>query len=303
SQKMGGDLSVESESGKGSVFRFQFEAHHSESRLQEPTRDVPTLKDKYALVIDENAQSRNELHINLSAWGAKTELAGNWEEAAPLLTSFGRFDLVCVSESIANKAGNRFEDAIYVAGIDRVAMRTDASTSNEEHRTWALTYSLPVEGSRLKEICESLTSNYEASRSCFKRQELAQNRPLKILLAEDNQLSQKMLTLMGQSLGYEITIAESGEEAVKAVSNGNFDLVLMDIQMPDMDGIEATKIIRSSNTLSIQPYIVAVTSGAMEEDRKASQEAGMNAFAVKPLTRETMIKHFIDAHQALHGHN
>jgi CheY-like chemotaxis protein len=113
--------------------------------------------------------------------------------------------------------------------------------------------------------------------------------PLRILLAEDNMLNQKVALRMLKRLGYDADVANNGVQAVNAVEVQPYDVVLMDVQMPEMDGLEATRQIRAiDNTLNHQPHIIAMTAAAMELDREKCLEAGMNDFVSKPATLEDL---------------
>jgi CheY-like chemotaxis protein len=103
----------------------------------------------------------------------------------------------------------------------------------------------------------------------------------RILLAEDNLVNQKVAAMMLKKLGYIADIANNGLEVLQMVEKRFYDLILMDMQMPEMDGVTATKIIRQSN--QPQPRIIAVTANALEEDRQLCFDAGMNDFVTKPL--------------------
>lgn len=112
------------------------------------------------------------------------------------------------------------------------------------------------------------------------------DRPLKILLAEDNIINQKVAMKMLERLGYQADIAANGEEVLKALKNRPYDVVLMDVQMPEMDGLEATRRIRSAP--GRQPYIIAMTAHAMKGDREVCLEAGMNDYVSKPVRMEDL---------------
>ncbi len=113
---------------------------------------------------------------------------------------------------------------------------------------------------------------------------MAERIPLRILLAEDNTVNQKVATFMLQRMGYHADVVSNGVEAVDAVSRGPYDVILMDIQMPEMDGIEATRIILARSDLPRRPRIIALTANAMADDRDACLAAGMDEFLSKPLT-------------------
>jgi CheY-like chemotaxis protein len=113
------------------------------------------------------------------------------------------------------------------------------------------------------------------------------NNSLKILLAEDNIVNQKVALKMLDKLGYESKLASNGLEVLRAIDEEEFDIVLMDVQMPELDGIEATRIIRDHEQ-GQQPYIIAMTANAMKGDREVCIEAGMNDFISKPITLDSL---------------
>jgi CheY-like chemotaxis protein len=119
--------------------------------------------------------------------------------------------------------------------------------------------------------------------------ELATNFPLRILLVEDNPVNQMVARIMLQRLGYQIDIAENGFDAVLATQEKLYDLILMDVQMPKMDGLTATKLIRS-RPLNSQTHIVALTADAMPEDRQACFDAGMDDYISKPVAMAEIIR-------------
>jgi CheY-like chemotaxis protein/HPt (histidine-containing phosphotransfer) domain-containing protein len=113
--------------------------------------------------------------------------------------------------------------------------------------------------------------------------------PLRILLAEDNVTNQKLALLVLERLGYRAEVAASGREALRSLARQRYDVILMDMQMPEMDGLEATRRIREEVPLAQQPWIIAMTANAMDSDRRLCLEAGMNDFLTKPLMVETLI--------------
>ncbi|NMF58227.1 PAS domain-containing protein [Pseudanabaena yagii] len=113
---------------------------------------------------------------------------------------------------------------------------------------------------------------------------MAESFPLRILVVEDNLVNQRIATLMLlKKFGYQVDVANNGIEAVKKASEQSYDLIFMDVQMPEMDGLTATKLIRSNLSIPIQPYIVAMTGNAMPEDRQACFDVGMNDYISKPV--------------------
>jgi CheY-like chemotaxis protein len=112
--------------------------------------------------------------------------------------------------------------------------------------------------------------------------------PLRILLAEDNVVNQKVALRILGKLGYQADVAASGQEAVEALHRQPYDVVLMDVQMPHLDGMAATRLIRATLPPDRQPVIIAMTAAALQEDRQACLDAGMNGFVAKPIRLEQL---------------
>ncbi len=117
-------------------------------------------------------------------------------------------------------------------------------------------------------------------------------------MAEDNHINQRFASALLEKMGYQITVVENGRSAVEAVKEAEFDLILMDVQMPEMDGVEATAMIRKSETHGIPRIpIIALTAHAMEGDRKKFLAAGMDGYVSKPINREALEKAIIQVLQ------
>ncbi|HKZ65168.1 MAG TPA: response regulator, partial [Chitinophagaceae bacterium] len=117
--------------------------------------------------------------------------------------------------------------------------------------------------------------------------EFSKQYPLRILIAEDNPVNQKIATKILTKLGYQPSVAENGKEALEMVSNGQYDMILMDVQMPEMNGLEATRMIRTC--LEIQPIIIAMTANVMQGDRDACMQAGMDDYISKPIDLKELL--------------
>jgi CheY-like chemotaxis protein len=127
--------------------------------------------------------------------------------------------------------------------------------------------------------------------------DFAAKHPLRILIADDNPVNQILANRALTKLGYKPSIVGNGLEAVDAVSNGDVDLILMDVQMPEMDGFQATKTIR--DTMKTQPWIIAVTANALQSDKQECIDAGMNDYISKPINFEVLVKALETASKAL----
>ena len=128
---------------------------------------------------------------------------------------------------------------------------------------------------------------------------MAEKFPLRILLVEDNHANQKIASLTITKLGYQVDIANNGIEALKEVQQNSYDLVLMDVQMPEMDGLTATKLIRSNATY--YPWIVAMTANVLPEDRQACFDVGMNDYLSKPFKAQDIVQIFSTYIQSKEG--
>jgi CheY-like chemotaxis protein len=131
---------------------------------------------------------------------------------------------------------------------------------------------------------------------------LGSEHPLKILLAEDNVVNQKVALLLLDRMGYRADVAASGQEVVEAVQRQHYDVILMDVHMPEMDGIEATRRLFAMLPPAEHPYIVAMTAAAMQEDRERCRAAGMQNFISKPVKVEELVSALLQARAWLASH-
>jgi CheY-like chemotaxis protein len=127
--------------------------------------------------------------------------------------------------------------------------------------------------------------------------------PLRVLVAEDNPVNQRVATLMLQRLGYRATTVGNGLEALAALELADYDAVLMDVEMPEVDGCEATRRIRANRRTPTRPWIIALTAGAMPEDRERALAAGMNDFLTKPVRTDALSAALARAHAAIPKHS
>ena len=148
----------------------------------------------------------------------------------------------------------------------------------------------PVKQSQLFDVLVSLLTDGTATEvmAPVDTTTLGETHPLRILLAEDNTVNQQIALLVLESMGYRADVASNGIEAVKAVASLPYDLVLMDVQMPEMDGLEATRRIRALGSAAAGIHIVAMTANAMQGDREACLAAGMNDYLSKPIRPEEL---------------
>ncbi|GEP39678.1 hypothetical protein NPS01_33410 [Nocardioides psychrotolerans] len=289
-EAMGGELGVTSEVGRGSTFSLR--AHFEEGQGAEDQIRVapPELPGRSALVVDDNATNRRILRGQLEAWGMSVR-----DEEDPL---------AALADVAAE--GTTYDVAIldmHMPGLEGTELAARLRALPDWHNVpLVLLTSLgePVETSvvglvRLTKPVKAAALRATVARALGARDLLptfpadeGSIRPLRILLAEDNSVNQKVATLMLQQLGQRPVVVANGREAFDAVRAHAFDLVLMDVQMPVMDGLEATRMIRSELDAQHQPRIVAMTANALVEDREACLAAGMDDHLAKPVRSEDL---------------
>jgi CheY-like chemotaxis protein len=166
------------------------------------------------------------------------------------------------------------------------------------------TLTLPIKPGRLKSALRQILHKEPMNPEPWKERErmfdenMAERNPLRILVAEDNLINQKVIVKMLEKLGYKANVANNGQEAVDAVAGKNYDVVLMDVQMPVLNGIDATRRIISSTASEARPRIIGLTANATQEDRQVCIDAGMEDFLPKPVTAVLLAETLSAAYQA-----
>ena len=287
---MGGTISVESQPGSGSVFSFTILTRLGKKAVQPyVTASMANLEGKRILVVDDNLTNRQILLVQLEKWKMIPVLAYSGKEALHILSSRSEFDLVISDLHMPGMDGVELAKAI-IQLYPRLpimllsSLGKDIGKSNSKLFSSVLTKPVKqiiLHSSILKilnvgaeHLVEPENKNIELPCN------LAKKIPYSILIADDNPINQQLALILLTKMGYDPTIAENGQEALDKQREFNFDIIFMDVQMPEMDGIEATKTIRSQ--LEIQPIIIAMTANAMLGDKENCLEAGMNDYISKP---------------------
>jgi signal transduction histidine kinase/DNA-binding response OmpR family regulator len=299
---MGGAMWAESEGpGKGSVFRFTIRAPDAEVPATKPTSDAAgraqLLAGRRVLVVDDNATNRRILRVQLGRWGMAVEDAADPARALELVRGGVRFDLALLDMQLPEMDGVALARALreLAPAMPRVLVTSlGAREAGElDRELFAAQLMKPLKQSPLLDTLHSVLGGAAPSRPRPEPRpasgaELAGQHPLRILLAEDNAVNQKLALRLLQQLGYRADVASNGLEAVQSVQRQPYDVVLMDVQMPEMDGLEATRRIRAESSLHLQPYVVAMTANAMQGDREECLAAGMNDYVTKPVHPERL---------------
>jgi len=296
---MGGRIWLESEVGKGSTFHFSVALGVPKS-APAPLHPQPVnLQGMSALVVDDNATNRRILEQMLTNWEMKPQAVDGGREAISAMKEAARsghpFVVLLVDVQMPGMDGfslvERMRQEAEV-GNPAILMLTSSGQRGDAARCRELGISAyltkPVKQSELWDalmlIFGAQVMGEDAS-PLITRHLLRENRRrLRILLAEDNAVNQKVAVRMLEKRGHYVTVVGNGTEALAAVESQPFDLVLMDVQMPEMDGLEATAAIREQEKTSGQHLpIIAMTAHAMEGDRERCLAAGMDGYVPKPV--------------------
>jgi CheY-like chemotaxis protein len=303
---MGGEISVRSEKGVGSTFTFTVHVDPVEAAGTEAA-DQSTgteLDGKRVLIVDDNDTSRNVVAQYLDRWAMDVEVAASARAALDRYREAG-FDIVLVDYGLARTNGIALAHRLYDVDAEMERATTPVllltmlgenarSRDNMKVPNLVARITKPIRPRLLRRQLVSVTQHGTEARpildgreSAFEG-ELADHHPLRIMLAEDNAVNQKVTRRLLRQLGYRVDVVANGLEAVEALQRQPYDLVLMDVQMPEMDGLEATRRIRSEDAI-VQPRIVAMTAAAMRKDQEACLEAGMDDYLSKPVEVEDLV--------------
>ena len=290
-EMMGGEMSVESEEGDGSTFRFTIAADVVSTTPPPFLRPPAWLNGLRVLVAGGHTPHRDLVARLADRWGLDAQIVETLADARAALDGAGDrpFGLVLTDRQaggidLARALHGRpgAPPVVLVApSLDGAALRSEAAAAGV-HRTLYT----PLRPGRLFDVVvEALGAPAAPDPSWISRASPPPETSeggLRVLLAEDNAVNRKVALHVLKRLGLEADVACTGLEAVEAVRRAHYDVVLMDVQMPEMDGLEATRIVR---TLDLpQPYVVALTANAMAGDRERCLEAGADTYVTKPFS-------------------
>jgi PAS domain S-box-containing protein len=295
---MGGTMSVESSLGEGSIFRFTIvaEAAHLPPRAFEGA--VASLRGKRVLIVDDNATNRDILTRQATMWGMDARQTGSPAEALDWIRGGKRFDVVILDQQMPEMDGLTLAEEIGRVGKDLPLVMLTSIDSIDASSAAALAGYLtkPVRPSQLFDALMGLfgvgfaESAERAAVVAEPDEHLAERLPLRILVVEDNAVNQQLALLLLQKVGYRADVAANGVEALEALERQPYDVVLMDVEMPEMDGLEATRQIRRMAPVEPRPRIIAVTAKALQGERELCLRAGMNDYLTKPIRLHELIE-------------
>ena len=296
---MDGTLEVQSELGVGSTFTFS-----ADFQVEADQRPAPavSLASRRVLVVDDNATNRTIFANLLERWGARVVGVESGAMAIEALrraqASGAAFDLVLLDLLMPEMDGLEMgrqvqaEPALEVP----IILLTSAGRSGDATRCRELGISgyltKPVMSTELLAAIEAVLGGWAVSRSTFvTRHSLREShRRLRLLLAEDNPVNRNMIARLLAKQGHEVRAVENGRQVLEALDTESFDLILMDVQMPELDGLETTAAIRRRERSGAHVPILALTAHAMKGDRERCLSAGMDGYASKPIQAEELLQ-------------
>ena len=303
-EMMGGEMHAESRGvKKGSTFIFTIKAEPAQVAERKTSRDIKgiqsVLHGKRVLIVDDNATNRRVLALQTEKWGMSPHETEHPRDALQWLEGGERFDLAILDLQMPKMDGVmltreirklRDETSLPIILLTSLGRREIGAEDLE----FAAYLTKPLKPSHLYDALAGLFAKNMISPKLDTAKpvmdtELGKRHPLRILLAEDNAVNQKLALRILEQMGYRADVASNGIEAVESIERQTYDVLLMDVQMPEMDGLAATRTIRKL-TAVMQPHIIAMTANAMEGDRELCIEAGMDNYISKPIRVNELVE-------------
>ena len=301
---MGGTMWVESDgAGHGATFRFTIAAPVAQlpaAGRRDYAGEQPDLAGKRLLVVDDNATNRRILSLQTGRWGMRTRDTESPAQALHWLVQGEAFDLAILDMHMPDMDGVALARQIRATHKDLPLVlftslgRREALAEGEV--LFRATLNKPLHQSQLFDCLMTLLAAGRAREPVQAKAKptmdagMAQRHPLRILLAEDNAVNQKLALRLLQQMGYRADLAGNGVEVIESLERQAYDVVLMDVQMPEMDGLEASRRITAGWPADKRPRIIAMTANAMQGDREQCLAAGMHDYVTKPIRVDQLVE-------------
>lgn len=287
---MGGTIHVESEEGKGSSFVFTIETTANTQKIQYTAReknDSSSLHGKSILVLDDNTTNLKILNKQCELWGMKAVVCDNYKAALHHIKQ-EEFDVAVIDMLMPDSNGIEVASEIKLNKPDlQLILFSSASylpADNERVKTlFAAVINKPVKHDQMKDVLVRVLSKKKIQAMAAVTEVLsnADTLPINILVAEDDEINQKMIRRALEKLGYSCDMVENGKRAIEKIDSKQYQLVFMDVMMPEMDGYEATRRIIEKYADN-KPVIIALTANALTGDREKMLAKGMDDYISKP---------------------
>ncbi|MGI9332790.1 MAG: response regulator [Gammaproteobacteria bacterium] len=312
SKLMGGSMWVESEKGQGSTFHFTMQAESAASTSRDYLYEVePRLEGKRLLIVDDNATNRRILVEHGKFWGMHSRDTEFPSKALSWIRQGETFDIAILDMHMPDMDGVMLATEIQKIRDPKTLPLVMLTSLGErpggmDKVTFAAFLQKPIKPSQLFDALVSvfagqsmrIESSVTSPNPMFDAQ-MGERLPLRILLAEDNVTNQKLGLRLLEQLGYRADVAGNGLEVLQALRRQSYDVVLMDVQMPEMDGLEATRCVRREKLGGTELRIIAMTANAMEGDRELCLSAGMDDYVSKPIRVKELTDALTRSHAAL----
>jgi PAS domain S-box-containing protein len=298
---MGGRVWFESAAGRGSTFHFTVVVETAARAPLTGTQDAETLAGRHVLIVDDNANARRLAEVYCRGWGMVPTVAPTPQAGFDAIAAGARFDVGLLDYWMPGETGVELARRLHRELRGRVpplvlysASASAKSELKDLGQEFAAYVPKPIKPSVLfSSLTKALglvpAKTHRAVARTLETQ-MGARHPLRILLAEDNPVNQKVVVKILERLGYYIDVAGNGLEAVEAVTRKAYDAVFMDVQMPELDGLEATRAIHEQQRGRPRPRIIALTANASDQDRQECLDAGMDDYLAKPFTVPTLIE-------------
>ncbi|WP_425044762.1 GAF domain-containing protein [Primorskyibacter sp. S87] len=301
---MGGAMWVTSDgAGKGSTFHFTIRtkpAKLPQAAARSLIGEQSELVGKRLLFVDDNATNLKILSLQTGKWGADPQAFSQPQDAISALEEGAAFDLAILDMHMPDLDGIGLARAIRKLRPELPLILFSSlgvRDVNAEDGLFAAYLAKPLRQSQLFDTLVTLFAPLEKTKIVSQPTEkpntdldMAKRHPLRILLAEDNLVNQKLATRLLEQMGYRADVASNGVEALESVARQTYDVVLMDVQMPEMDGLEASRRINTDHPDGNRPRIIAMTANAMQGDREMCLEAGMDDYIAKPIRVDRLVE-------------
>ena len=295
-EQMGGKITAQNRPTRGMSFEFSIQAQGNiENTRNYSSYNLASIEGKNVLIVDDNTTAGNILKNQLENWKLLPVVADSGKNALDVLSQIS-FDLVITDLNMPEMDGVLLSQFIkkQYPKIPVILLNAPNDERHTKHpELFGAVLDKPVKHYVLLDNILSELRHRDRDAIIQKKssnklsEDFSKQYPLNILIAEDNPINQKWTTKILSKLGYQTKVAENGKEVLEVVSHEQYDVILMDVQMPEMDGLEATRMIRLC--LQSQPVIIAMTANVMHGDRQACMQAGMDDYISKPVELNELV--------------
>jgi len=292
---MGGGIKVKSEPGKGSTFSFTISCEKGDEAKGQKLLDYGNAcAGKKVLVVDDNETNLRILKIQLKKWNMEPVAVNSGKDAIEILAAATDIDLVITDMQMPDMDGVQLSKRIKAVRGDLPIILL-SSIGNEAKKEYPYLFtSVLTKPVKQQQLYEVITMDIKKGpvhaehKKTLLSETFALTCPMRLLVAEDNPMNQKLILRILSKLGFQADLANDGAEVLDMLGISYYDVILMDIQMPNIDGLEATRTIRKKH--GAYPLIVAMTANALSEDKENCFNAGMDDYISKPINIELLIK-------------